>query len=380
MLSLENQLLKQLQDRLQDDERTQAKFVSWKEKKRAIENLERQQATPDLLSVREELEKLEDEMGTDPKLSEMLDLAKGRAVTVAEMVQLLRPLPEELGRRIVLVDWFQIAPSLPYHLLILRIDGAPTLIQLDPNLNEKIIAWVGNYVGAEKPVEERKQWLDAFMDLQDLRALVQPLQDHTSPEDILVFSPTELLHRLPVHAIKVTVPDASSGKEKTEKQRKVKDQILLRRNSIFYTQSMSLFRLSVVSNAQPNKPTGREKIAIGSPLTLGESCVGAFEDILEFDRVSIDRLNRTRIITDWTGASFVYFFGHVHDMGKENRLNTHLLLAVDEEEATTAFSGIPRSRNAIDSQRHTGDPEIAGGSAYFYRIMRNRRPVRLARR
>jgi hypothetical protein len=339
MLSLENQLPKELQDRLQDNEQTRAKFVSWKEKKRAIDSLERQQATSDLLSVREELENLEKEMKTDSTLSEMLDLAKGRAVTVAEMVQLLKLLPEDKGRRIVLVDWFQIAPTLPYHLLILRMDGVPTLIQLDSSLNEKIAAWIENYLGAEKPAEKRKPWSDAFKDLQDLRALVQPLQDVTSPEDILVFSPTNLLHRLPLHALKVTVPNASNVGETTNKQGTLEDCILLRRNSIIYTQSMSLFRLSVASNTRPSTLTRREKIAIGSPLTLGEACVDAFEDVLRFDRISMDRLNRSRIIDDWNDASFVYFFGHVHDMGKKDQLKTHLLLAVDEREAIAACPG-----------------------------------------
>jgi len=116
--------------------------------------------------------------------------------------------------------------------------------------------------------------------------------------------------------------------------------ILLKRNHIIYIQSMSLFRLSVASNNNQLLNPGRhEKIAIGSPLTLGEECIDAFENVLQFDRVSMDRLDRSQIISDWDDASLIYFFGHVHDQGQKDQLKTHLLLAVDEDEAEIPCPG-----------------------------------------
>ncbi|KAJ6258671.1 hypothetical protein Dda_6719 [Drechslerella dactyloides] len=95
---------------------------------------------------------------------------------------------------------------------------------------QKVRDWAEEYLlHEEMPLESRT----AYDDLDILNDLIAPIADVTDPEDLLVLSPTEGLHNIPLHALKIDTTDR--GERIT----------LIERNPVVYIPSFSIMRQCV---------------------------------------------------------------------------------------------------------------------------------------
>ncbi|KAJ3474592.1 hypothetical protein NLG97_g9775 [Lecanicillium saksenae] len=140
----------------------------------------------------------------------------------------------EQGSSMITVDWF--ITSSHIDMIVVDVTGEVHVETLDFTLETAM-----SYL-MRKPVKLRgaadvREWRDAYLGqaeflsdvltseaLSELEWLVEPLEKHSKPGDLLVFCPSSLLHGIPLHAVTL------SGKA------------LIERNPIVYTSSLSLMR------------------------------------------------------------------------------------------------------------------------------------------
>lgn len=173
-------------------------------------------------ALRHELDLHLKQMKRRPLLKEVLDLKEGMPLTLSDVDRITMVANTSL----VLVDWY-VAPDLfdegTLLLLTAKAGRTPTVTTLDITPRAPI-DWVTYCL--DSSLSERRP-----KDTGDLNALVQPLIDLSDPGDILVFCPSAVPHRIPLHAIEVTDQDASDWRP------------LIHRNPVFYSHSHSLLRI-----------------------------------------------------------------------------------------------------------------------------------------
>lgn len=183
---------------------------------------------------------LQAKMRKEPELKQVLDLRDGTPLELQELEQI----QHAVGTPILFVDWFYVPSPLPSRqgrifLITARGGETPTTHNLSISPSD-LAEWVSTYL-TPRPENEDDDVLRRHMThpncrkqrFPKLEALVQPLAALSRPGDLLVFCPTDLLHRIPLHALEVQIDpnDVSKGKE-----------VLIRRNPIVYCHSLSILR------------------------------------------------------------------------------------------------------------------------------------------
>ena len=173
-------------------------------------------------ALRYELDLHLKEMKNHPLLKEVCDLKDGMPLTLSDLDRITGV----ANATLVLVDWY-VVPDLfgegTLLLLTAKARRPPTVTTLDITTRAPI-DWVTRHLDSSMSQQRSK-------DTSDLNALVQPLIDLTEPGDVLVFSPSAALHRIPLHAIEVTDKASSDWCPITY------------RNPIVYSHSHSLLRI-----------------------------------------------------------------------------------------------------------------------------------------
>lgn len=272
---------------------------------------------------RKELHALELEMQRIPETRELVALARGKAVNITDMNALFGTLPEAERTKIVLVDWYALASDQPdveeLMMITFRYNTAPRMFQLDPDLMRKARSWINSFPGSTTP-----EWSNAWQEVQEVRALIEPLLDVTEPDDFLVLCPTGFLHRFPFHALLLPSINETNGKENHKG-----DITLLERNALVYTPSMSLFRLCaygriVAPTSLPNVSLFRA--AIATPLPRGGRSARQLARFLGCEASEGSDVDIEEVISICEEADFFHFYGHVHNRDEVNPVNAHLLL------------------------------------------------------
>ncbi|KAI5807522.1 CHAT domain-containing protein [Peziza echinospora] len=135
---------------------------------------------------------------------------------------------------IFFIDWY-IEPE-PRKVPWSKVPDRPITMTVLKAGSEVPVAWqldISGPVVSEWAVEQLNvpdlQRLDSTHELRRLDALVEPLSKITKPGDLLMFCPTKILHRIPLHALKLN------------------GEVIIRRNPVVYTQSLSLLRYTFLS-------------------------------------------------------------------------------------------------------------------------------------
>lgn len=166
------------------------------------------------------------EMRKEELLREACDLRDGKPLTLSDLDRITAVAKTS----VVLVDWFE-APDMIVGdggllLFTARSGCTPTVTTLKTT-SEAVEKWI--YRNLDSPYVRRDEDRGQSEKLtDDLLGLVEPLLVHTQPGDMLVFCPTQNLHRVPLHAIDVEIDDNF--------------QPLIYRNPIVYSHSHSLLR------------------------------------------------------------------------------------------------------------------------------------------
>ena len=276
--------------------------------------------------LRKDLRALEFQMQRIPETRELVALARGKAVDVANMNALFEMLPEAERTKIVLVDWYAPASDQPeleeLMMITFRYDTAPRMFQLDPDLMRQAKSWINLFPGSTTP-----DWSKAWQEVQKVRALIEPLLDVTEPDDFLVLCPTGVLHRFPCHALLIPSTKETNGKVDHEG-----DITLLERNTLVYTPSMSLFRLCAYARTSSLPIVNPFRAAIATPLPRGGPSACALARFLGCEAFEGRAVSTEEVISICEEADFFHFYGHVHNRDEDKPIDAHLLLYTDDSE------------------------------------------------
>jgi hypothetical protein len=176
---------------------------------------------------------------TDDLLRQLIDLREGTPFSSTDIAAL----QDEIGEPFVLVDWFYLPPFLKgdFGRLLLftaRANSPPTMDVLSTTIEATYI-WHNTFLTPRDWENFREENLcdeDARIAFnEDLGGLVAPLAHRTKSGEILVLCPSTTLHRLPLHALSIRVPDPKQSNQFLEEG-------LIHRNPVVYIHSHSLLR------------------------------------------------------------------------------------------------------------------------------------------
>ncbi len=179
------------------------------------------------ISIRIELEELHEKMRKIQPLTALMDLREGTPISISRLQQELARVKGPLrGRGIVLVDWVVRGDDI--WMLGVNEVGEPS-VELLPIKVSMVNDWTAQHLGSSADSESciMMDEREAAHPMHMLTSLIQPLARMSKPEDILVLSPTENLHSLPLHALQIACDHGSKP--------------LIERNPVVYTASMTSF-------------------------------------------------------------------------------------------------------------------------------------------
>ncbi len=189
-------------------------------------------------ALRLQLEQADAAMATDSRFANYLAFVKGAPVALEELPTLFEN--GEIGARAgACVDWIKIGDSL--RIIVARPGASPKITPVGISLGK-----VKEFLDAHMSEAHFRSTLRDNPDLLwEMSALIAPLGALTAPEELLILSPTSVLHSLPLHALML------GGKP------------LIARNPILYSYSLGVTRHAVMRRTAPVPP---EPIAVfGDP-------------------------------------------------------------------------------------------------------------------
>lgn len=138
-------------------------------------------------------------MRKEPELEELLMRRQGRGVTKQELIDVVRKATVTSRTTIILFDWIR------YRDRFILVGFNPqngkftephTITECDYEMAE---SWVAQHLAIDP--ERLSTTLGSYDCLDLLRPLVEPISHFAEPGAVLVFSPTQVLNAIPLHAI-----------------------------------------------------------------------------------------------------------------------------------------------------------------------------------
>ncbi|MCJ1435224.1 hypothetical protein MMC27_004596 [Xylographa pallens] len=280
------------------------------------------------LHIRDSLRTLYQDMRKEPTLIPVLDIYEGTTVTSRELIEICANFEQD----IVFVDWIQVRWLDDWDLAILLYRNGvfvdffklPMKLQrveewIKENLDPSTQTWESDEDAKFCPLIGRS----ASRVLRQLEPLIKPLEQATRSGELLVFSPTLALHRIPLHALNIN------------------SQPIITRNPIVYCQSLSLLRLCL----RPRIEQIRSDTAVFAPIAFSPlaneietaelveqvaSCLGVTCEGLSSDP-------KQSFISRISQSNFVHFHGHVR-FSESDPLEHHLELAPVPDDPDTELS------------------------------------------
>lgn len=210
-------------------------------------------------SLRAKLDMHRSKMRDIPVLKQLLDMREGVPMGLDALPKLPQPdlnSNTSKGRVTVFADWIVKADDI---LLFTVREGETPAIHHLPVPASQIRSWVeefdSSYEGWEDSVMEMN---DAGSPLRTLDPLIAPLATVSTPGDLIVMCPTDMLHSLPLHALLL----ANRNSRTT----------LLERNPTIYCASLTTFAqyCQRAEDAVPQSMVARDVLAIYEPLPSQE--------------------------------------------------------------------------------------------------------------
>ncbi|KAF3911015.1 hypothetical protein AA313_de0202441 [Arthrobotrys entomopaga] len=307
----------------------------------SLDNWDQEEMQARMDARRQQIQELMDEISQSPRIRGALGMSMGLPATHEDMTWLANY--RQGDREIYFIDW--ICSNDDIIISIYKPGGVRFIPELSLGTSKdteikfysctsglkKVQNWVNEYLRNEDMPLGSK---GSFDDLDILKDLIEPLRVLTNPEDLLVLSPTNVLHGIPLHALKID--EGPSGERIT----------LIDRNPVVYVPSFSILRqcvnrLRVAKPGDSTMPTDSYtraatligvKVDYGSPdpavppsvermaksldgveVILNEECT--------FDRFTSEAGNTTDIL---------HFHGHM-DYQDPRPLQRYLVLGNDEQ-------------------------------------------------
>jgi CHAT domain-containing protein len=270
--------------------------------------------------LHKELDNLRLEMASESALEQYIGLNMGSAVSPHELEAIAGD-EADSGRSCVFIDWAAIGRKL--YLVCFRPKHEPEFVPLDIGLDE-----VETFVRSNlSDAAFRSTLRDNAELLDELNALIAPIDRLTQPEELLVMSPTGRLFMVPIHALQL------SG------------QPLLVRNPVIYEPSLSVLKYCYAKRGPAAGSGGM--IIFGDPNKNLPAASRTAEYLLEnFAAEVVTGANVTKaMLTEETKAKdIIHFQGHAR-FDNSDSLNSYLSLADGKMYVRDIFSGL-----SVDAQ------------------------------
>ena len=271
----------------------------------------------DVVELSRAINTIRSEMRSCSSLIDIMNLRDGQALNRAQ----IKSLAQTLGKNVLIVDYVYIPSAftgLRYQIIPMVYKGGDLvsahIITQDLDF-ESINRWTSTYLDKEWPL------LTDEPALKYLYPLVDAAVQFSSPGDSIVLCPTNILFRVPLHAIEL--PDG---------------QPFIQRNPIIYTQSLSILRLCQTSATGLNPACDPKVLAVQAlsdkDLALPEAADMAFTSRIKARLLQRQALNKQSFLQACTEAELVHFYGHVsYDQPKA--LDQYLAIRDLESERVT---------------------------------------------
>lgn len=257
---------------------------------------------PEQVQTQSRIESVRAAMRREPSLLPIVRLREGASVDAED----IRAISSQLGPDIILVDWVYVLFADAWDLLLVTYRNGE--INKFGDLSVKLAAvekWTEEQLGFKYPLAQK--YADYF--LHRLDGLMTPLANVTSPGETLVFCPTKVLHRVPLHALNIG------------------GQIAIERNPIVYCQSFSVLRFCQMSvNQYLHHPDDPFQATVFSPLPADpglSKTLTEVADALGNGVLPCTDSPKQSFLQEALQASLIHFHGH-SQLGKSNPLNQHL--------------------------------------------------------
>ncbi|KAF1953688.1 hypothetical protein CC80DRAFT_550987 [Byssothecium circinans] len=152
------------------------------------------------LALRGDLWAVQKQMKEHSCLRELIELREGHSVDLNRIKKLLPSDQEAFPQaRLIFVDWFLMDARI--HVCILKDQGSPLIHRCEIEYST-VLSWKIAYLDSEEGRSKSiRRSDDEDNPLRQLDPLVAPLKGMAGEDDILVFSVTDVLHSLPLHAL-----------------------------------------------------------------------------------------------------------------------------------------------------------------------------------
>ncbi|ACB54358.1 unknown [Crocosphaera subtropica ATCC 51142] len=167
------------------------------------------------LVLKRGLEQVRLKMRENEHLEEYLELRTGVAISEEDIDTLLA----QESPTCVCIDWIIVGQSL--WLVVKHPGHPPTIHPLTISL-EEVKRFIEQYLSSQTALRSTLRDTPEF--LRELDPLIAPLKTCTVEEELLILSPSQLLHAIPLHALEVN------------------GQVLLERNPVVYCPSLGILR------------------------------------------------------------------------------------------------------------------------------------------
>jgi CHAT domain-containing protein len=152
------------------------------------------------ISLRADLWTMQKQMKEHESLRELIGLREGHSIRLDKIRKLLPVEEKELSPGcLVFVDWF--LKDMRFHVCILKDQGPPQIRQCMLERRD-VVSWRAKYLNSEEGrTKSIRMPDDEDNPLRQLDPLVAPLKGIAQEGDTFVFSVTDVIHSLPVHAL-----------------------------------------------------------------------------------------------------------------------------------------------------------------------------------
>ncbi|MCJ1383658.1 hypothetical protein MMC17_006772 [Xylographa soralifera] len=277
------------------------------------------------LHIRDSLRTIYQEMRKEPTLIPVLDIYEGTTITSRELIETCANFEQD----VVFVDWIHVRWLDDWDLAILLYrNGFFVGFYKMPIKLQRVEEWIMGNLDPSTQIWESDEdakfcpliGRSASRALRQLEALISPLEQATKPGELLVFSPTLALHRVPLHALNIS------------------KQPIIVRNPVVYCQSLSLLRLCLRPRIeQIRSDTAVFALVTFSPLANETETAELVEQVASCLGITCDGLSldpKQSFISKVSQSNFVHFHGHVR-FSESDPLEHHIELAPVPQEPDT---------------------------------------------
>lgn len=290
------------------------------EEHKLVEEVRSAKAPEQAIALRRLLKLHQAEMRKKPLLAEYLSAREGAFdfISLDSIFDSLSSAHIPPGSKIVLIDWVILEGGI---IAMITVDSRkqPVLHRLEITITV-VEKWLRDHFKFPEGEEPDLQQTGADRILSKLNGLVEKLEECTNENDLLILSPTSLLHQLPLHALRV------GGR------------ILLDRNLVVYSSSLAVLRTCL--NRSETKITRSSHHQPAKSIFFGVyeeeehfserrhifNCVKTEAENAGAPYILGPEVTRVRVLETIKEADWIHFHGHVR-YDRQNILRQGLVLS-----------------------------------------------------